>query len=201
MPFFGTDTDSTAFWYSSGEFFDNRTDSTFSRYWPGFSHFSILTHIRPISDTRRDSFSTLARILSFLGTHPDSPIFRYSHRFDPFSVLVGTVFRHSYGFYLFPVITQIWPFSGTRQDNLLIIAQILPFPGTPPDSTIFQYWHRFDPFLVLAVTVFRHSHRFYLFPVLTQIRPFSGTHWDSFSIIAQILPFPGTLPDSAIFRY
>ena len=63
--FFGTHTDSTVFRYSSGQFFDSRMDSTFSRYSPGFYHISVLTLIRPFFSNRRDSFSILARILSF----------------------------------------------------------------------------------------------------------------------------------------
>ena len=103
MPFFETHTDSTIFRYSPGEFVDTRTHSTFSRYSLGFCHFSILTQIRPFFDTLRDSFSTLARILPFPGTDPDYTIFWYSQRLDLFSILGGTVFRHSHGFYLFPV--------------------------------------------------------------------------------------------------
>ena len=36
---FGTRKDSTIFRYSSGQFFDTRTDSTFSRYLPEYCHF------------------------------------------------------------------------------------------------------------------------------------------------------------------
>ena len=36
---FGTRKDSTIFGYSSGQFFDTRTDSTFSRYLPEYCHF------------------------------------------------------------------------------------------------------------------------------------------------------------------
>ena len=107
------------FRYSSGPFFDTRTNSTFSRYSPGFFHFSILTQIRPFSGTRRESFSILPRILPFHGTRPNSTNFRYSHRFDRFSVLVGKVFRHSQGFYLFPVLSWILAFFGTHTDPTL----------------------------------------------------------------------------------
>ena len=78
--------------------------------------------IPPFFGTRRDSFSRLARNLAFPGTRPDSTIFRYSHRFDPFPVLAVRVFRYSHGFYHFPVL-----------------AGILPFFGTHTDSTFFQY--------------------------------------------------------------
>ena len=44
------------FRYSPGQFFNTRRDSTFSRYSPGFYHFSVLTQIRPFFDTRRDIF-------------------------------------------------------------------------------------------------------------------------------------------------
>ena len=101
-----------------------RRDSTFSRYSPGFYHFSVLTQIRPFSGTRRESFSILARILPFPGPRPYSTIFRYSHRFDLFSVL------HLEGFSIF--------------------ARILIFRDTRPDSCNFQYSHRFDPFPVLT---------------------------------------------------
>ena len=126
LPFFGTHTDSTLLRYLLGQFLDTRTDSTFSLYSPGFYHFSVLTLIRPFSRTCRDTFSTLARILPFPGTDPNYAIFRYSHIFDPFSVLLETVFRYSYGFYLsryssgfyhFSVLTQIRPFSGTCWDS------------------------------------------------------------------------------------
>ena len=158
-------TDSTRFRYWRGQFFDTRTNSTFSRYSPGFNHFSVLTQIRPFSLTHRESFSILVRILAIPGTRPDSTIFRHSHRFDPFRVLVGRVFRYSYrfylpeysaGFYHFSVLTQIRPFFGTRGDSFSILVRILPFPGTRPDSTIFQYSHRFVPVLMLVEIVFRY---------------------------------------------
>ena len=71
LPFFCTRTYSIPFRYSPGQFFDTRTDSTISRYSPGFFHFSVHTVIRPFSRTRRDTFSILARILPFPGTHLD----------------------------------------------------------------------------------------------------------------------------------
>ena len=149
-PFFGTKKNLTLFWYSSGQFFDSRTDSTFSQYSHEFYHFSVLTQNRPFSGTSRDRLLIRARILTFPSTHPDSTIFRYSHRLDPFSVLTGKVFRYSHGLYHFPVLaqillfsvlTEIRLFSGTRRDCFSIIAPILPFPGTLPDTTIFRYSH------------------------------------------------------------
>ena len=174
LSFSGTDSDSTIFRYSFGQFFGTRRDSTFSRYSPGFYHFPVLTLILPFFGTRSDSFSVLARILPFPGTDPDSAIFRYwfgqffdnrtdssLSRYSPgfyhflvltlilhFSVLVRTVFRYAQGFYLFPVL-----------------ARILSFSGTDPYSAIFRY-------------SFGQSF---------------GTRTDS--------TFPGTLPDSIIFRY
>ena len=107
------------FTYSPGQFFDTRTDSTFSWYLPGFYHSSVLTQIRPFFGTRRDSFSILEGILLFPGTDPDSAIFRYSHRFDPFSILAGIVCRYSHGFYLFRVLARILSFFGTHTDSTL----------------------------------------------------------------------------------
>ena len=150
--------------------------------------FSVVTQIRPFFGTRRGSFFIIATILPFPATRPDSTIFWYSNRFDPFPIIVGTIFRHTHGFYLFPVLTRILPFFGThtdspfsstRRDSFSIIARILPFLGTNPDSAILRYSHRFDPFSVLHGTVFRHSHGFNLFPVLTRMMPFLGTHIDS----------------------
>ena len=92
--------------YSPWQFFDTRTDSTFSQYSPGFYHFSVLILIRPYFGTCLDRFSILARILPFPSTRLDSTIFRHSHWFDPFLALARTVFRCSNGFYLFRVLTQ-----------------------------------------------------------------------------------------------
>ena len=71
--------DWTPFRYSSEQFFDTRTDSTFSSYSPGFFHFSVHTLIGPFFGTHSNSFSILAQIILFLGTHPDSSIFRFAH--------------------------------------------------------------------------------------------------------------------------
>ena len=76
---------------------DTRTDSTFSRYSPGFYNFWVLRQIVPSSDTRPDTFSVLARKLTFLGSRPDSIIFGYS---------------------------QIVPSSDTRPDSFLVITRI-----------------------------------------------------------------------------
>ena len=67
------------FRYSWGQLLVTRTDSTFSRYSPGFNHFPVLTLILPFFETLPDSFLVLALILPFPGTRPDSTIFRYSH--------------------------------------------------------------------------------------------------------------------------
>ena len=140
--------------YSPRKFFDTRTDSTFSRYSPGFYLFSVSTQIRPFCDSRRESFSILARILRFPGTRPDSTNFRYSHRFDHFPELVGNIFRYSPrkvfdtrkdstvsryspGFYQFSALTQMRPFFGTRRECFSVLAKILPFRGSRPDSTNF----------------------------------------------------------------
>ena len=52
--------DSTIFRYSSGQFFDTRTNSPFSRHLLGFFHFSVLKLIRPFFGNHRESFSMLA---------------------------------------------------------------------------------------------------------------------------------------------
>ena len=90
----------------------------------------------------------------------------------------STVSPYSPGFYHFSVLTLIVPSSDTRPYSFSVLARILPFPGTRSDSTIFryllgstifQYWHWFYLFPVLAPTVFWYSHGFYLFPVLARI--------------------------------
>ena len=154
-----------------GQFFDTRTDSTFSRYSPGFYYFSVLTLFRPFFCNRRDSFSIVAQILPLLLTHPDLPFFG-THTDSTFS-------RYSHGFYYFSVLTLIRPFFCNRQDNFSIFTRILRFLGTLPDSTIFRYSHLFDPSPVLVRTIFRYSHGFYLFPVLARILSHFGTHIDS----------------------
>ena len=115
---------------------------------------------------------------------PDSIIFWYSHRLDPFSVLVGTVFRYSQIFCIFPVQTRILQFIDTHIDTTLYGYSPGQFFDTRTDSTFSRY-----------------STGFYHLSVLTQIRPFFGTGRDSFSSLERILPFPGTRPDYIIFRY
>ena len=120
LPFLGTHIDWTLFQNSPEQFFDTRTDSTFSWYSPGFCHFLVLTLIGPFSGTYPNCFWILARILLFPGTHPDSAIFRYSHSFKPFSVLARTIFRHTLGFYLFPVLARILSSFDTQIDSTLL---------------------------------------------------------------------------------
>ena len=246
LPFFGTPTDSSLFRYSSGQFlptltdssfsryssgcyhfsvlphirpfsdtgresfFDTHTDSTFSRYSPGFYHFFVLPTIRPFSGTRGESFWILVRIVPFHGTRLDSTIFRYSHRFDRFPLPVRTVFGYSHEFYIFlyssacynfSVLPQIRPFSGIGLESLLTLARILPFPGTRPDSTIFRYSHRFDPFPVLVGTVLEYSHGFYLFPVHAPILSFFGTPTDSTLFQYSLGKFFDTSTDSTFSPY
>ena len=122
ISFFDPHTYSTLFRYSPRLIFDTHTDSAIFRYPPGFNDFSALTLIRPIFGIRPDSFSTLARILSFFSTCQDDIFFRSSHLFDAFSVLNLTVFRYSHGFCHF-----------------LVLARILSFFSTHTYSTHFQY--------------------------------------------------------------
>ena len=137
---------STLFWYSSGQFFDTRTDSIVTRYWPEFYYFSVPTRFDPFpvlpdADCRYSDgfylFQVLARILPFFSTQIDSTLFRYSP-----AQIVGTwtdssFSRYMPGFYHFSVLTKIRPFSGTPWCRLSILGWILPFPSTRPDSTIF----------------------------------------------------------------
>ena len=210
LSFFGTPIDSTLFRYSWGQLLVTRTDPTFSRYSTGFFHFSVLPQIRPFYwyssgkffDTRMDS--------TFPGTRPDSTVFRNSHRFDPFPILVGTVFGYSHGstfsrytprFYHFSVQPQIRPFFDTRRESFLTFARILPFPRTRPDSTIFRYSHRFDLFPVLVENVFSYSHGFYLFPVHARILSFFGTPTDSTLFRYSLGKFSHTRTDSTFSPY
>ena len=146
-------------------FFGTHTDSTLFRYSLG-----------QFVDTRTDS-------IPFPNTDLDPAIFLYLHRFDPLSILVGIVFRHSHGF----------AFSRYR-------PSILPFFGTHTYSTLFRY----SPGQIVDSrtdsTFSRYSPGFYHFSVLTQIRPFFGNRGDSFSILVRILPFFCTHTDSTLFR-
>ena len=148
--FSGTHTHSTIFPNWSGQFFCTRTNSTFCRYWPGFNNFPALTLILPFFRTGPDSFSLLARIRPLADTGPDATIFRYSHSFYHFSVLVRTVFgtrrnstfsRYSTGSNNFPALTLILPSFRTGQDSFSVLARIPPFAYTGPDSTFFRHSH------------------------------------------------------------
>ena len=140
------------------------------------------TQIVPSSDTRPDTFSELARFLTFPGTRPDSTIFWYSHRLYPLPILVRILFRYSHGFYLSPVLARIMPFFGTHAYCTLFPYSSGQFFDTPSDSTSSRY-----------------SPRFYPFWVRTQIVPSSDTRLNTLSVLARILTFPGTRPDSTIF--
>ena len=130
-----------------------------------------------------DSFSVLVRNLSFLGTRPDTTIFRYSPGFYHF--------RYSYG-----------QFFGTRAESL--------FSGNTPVYYHFSILAQILPFSILIWTVFRYSHGMFLLRELDPILPFFdtrtdstifGTHMDSFSALARNLSFSGTRPGTTIFRY
>ena len=126
----------------------------------------------------------MVRILPFPGSCPDSTIFRYSHRFYPFWILVQTVFLYSNGFYLFPVLTPILPIFGIHTVSTFFRNSPGQFFNSGTDSTFSRY-----------------SPGIYNFPLLTQILPFSDTRPDTFFVLARILPFPGTPTDSNIFWY
>ena len=138
-----------------------------------------------LDDIRPHSFLILARFLPFPGTRLNSTIFRYSHWFDPFSVLTRIVFRYSHGFYLFPVLARILPFFVTHTDSTFFRYSFGQFFGTRSDSTFSRYSPGFYHFLVLSPSlpffgtrrrVFRYLHLFYLFPVLARILPCFVTH-------------------------
>ena len=143
----------------------------------------MLTLIGPFSGTHLNSFSILARILPFPGTCKDSTIFRYSHRLDPFLVLIRIVFRYSHGFYFFFVLTRILPFFGAHIDWTIFRYSFEQFFDTRTDSTFSWYLPGFFHFSVHIL-----------------IGPFFGTHSNSFSILARIILFLGSHPDSSIFR-
>ena len=88
LPFFGTHTNHTPF-------------RTLFRYSHGFYLFPVLARILPLLGTRTDCtlfgyssghFFGTSTDSTFPGTRPNSTIFRYRHRFDPFPVLAGKVF-------------------------------------------------------------------------------------------------------------
>ena len=103
-------------------------------------------------------------------------------KFLSYPCMVRTVFRYSHGFYLFPVLARILPFSGIDTDSTLFRVCSGQFFGTRTDSTFSRYW----PGL-------------YHFREFTPILPYSGSDPDNFSVLARILSFPGTGPDSTIF--
>ena len=107
---------------------------------------------------------------------------RCSHRFDPFPVHAGKVFRYAHGLYLFRVL-----------------AWILPFFDAHTDSTLFRYSPGKFFYTRTDCTFSGYSPEFYHFSMLTQIRPFSGTPRESFSILTQIRPFSVNRRES--FRY
>ena len=141
------------------------------------------TQIVPSSDTRPDTFSVLARFLTFPGTRPDSTIFGYAKRLYPLPILVRTLFRYSQGFYLFPVLVQILLFLGEHTDCTLFRYSSGQCFDTRTNSTFSRYSPIFN------------------FWVRKKIVPSSDTRPDSISILTRILPFPGTHPDSTIFGY
>ena len=112
--FSGAHIESTIFRYWSGQFFGTRTDSSFSRYSPGFNNFLVVTLILP--------FFVLVRT-----------VFRHSHEFH--------LLLESPGFNNFLALTLNLPFFGTGPDSFSVLARIPPFPGTRPESTIFWCSH------------------------------------------------------------
>ena len=145
------------------QFFGTHTDSTIFPYWSG-----------QFFGTRTDS--------TFSRYSPGSLIFRYSHCFYHFSVLVRTVLRYSHGFHLFLVLARIQQFSGAHTDSTIFSYWSGQFFGTRTDSTFSRYSPGLNNFLVL-----------------TLILPILRTGPESFSVLARIPPFPGTCPDSTIF--
>ena len=111
-------------------------------------------------------------------------MFRFSHSFYYFFVLVQTLFRHSHGFHLLPVLAWIQQCSGTHTDPTIFSYWFGLFFGTCTNSTFCRY----TPSLTNA-------------PVLTLILLFFRTGPDSFSALAWIPPFTGTRPDSTMFQY
>ena len=144
------------------------------------------------------SFSLLARILHFSGTHPEftfQVLARIPHfRYSPGSYL----FQYSPGFYL----------PGTCSDlTFLVLALILNFSGTHPDAITFSILTRIR-------SLFRYLPGFDLFfSVLARIRSLSlyliefdhsfSTCLDPFSVLTRIDPlcfiFSGTCLNSIPF--
>ena len=153
-----------------------------------------------------DSFSVLARNLSFPGTRPYNTIFRYSHRFYHFRYSFGQFFgtrtesfylgnspgfhhfRYSHGFYHFRY--SYGEFFGSRMESF--------FSGNSPGCYYFSIFARILPFSVLIWTVFQYSHGIFFFREHAHIIQFFdtridstifGTHMDSFSILERNLSF------------
>ena len=118
-------------------------------------------HIYPLTSNPLVSIISFIPVLTFASVRPCVCFFL---GLSP--VLVGTVFRYSYRFYLIPVLARILPFFGTHTDSTLFRYSRGQFFNTRTDSTFsqyspgfyhFRYSHRFDHFLVLVGTVFRCS--------------------------------------------
>ena len=97
------------------------------------------------------TYSVVAPILPFFGTHTDSILLLYAPGQFFGTLTDSTYSRYSHGFYLFPALARILPFSGThkdssfsgtRPDSFSVLSRILPIPGTRTDSTIFRYLPR-----------------------------------------------------------
>ena len=131
-----------------------------------------------------DSFSVLARNLSFLGTRPDSTFFRYSHGFYYFPVLIWTLFRYWHEIFLFREVARMLPFFDTRTDSTIFRCSYGKFFGTRTES----FFSGNTPV-------------YYYFLIHAQILPFSGTHMDSFLVLTQNHSVPGTRADSTICPY
>ena len=105
-----------------------------------------------------NDIGTSLMLLNFY-TRPDSIIFRYSHRFDPFQVLAGKVFLYLHGFYLFPVLTRFLPFFGSHIDSTILRYSLGQFFDTRTDSTFSRYSTRILLFFGSHTdsTLFRYS--------------------------------------------
>ena len=129
FPFPGTRPDSTIFRYSHRFYpFPKLVRIVFQRC-HRFFLFLVLTQILP--------FLEVTLILPLYGTHTNSTLFRNSSGLFFKSGMDSSFYRHSPGFYNFPVLTLILPFSETRSDSFSKVQLIIPFLGTRPDSSIF----------------------------------------------------------------
>ena len=138
LAFSSTDTDSTIFWFSWGQFFGTRMNFTFSRYSPGFYRFPVLVGTVFRCSHGCYLFPVLARILAFSDLDNDSTIYCYSSGMFFGTRPDSTFSRYSTGFYRFQLLTLILPFFGTRRHSFSVLARILLFPGTLPDFTVFR---------------------------------------------------------------